>query len=182
MSRHVLFLITALFLNGVVNADTTITGEFNLTDHRGNQVNQESYQGKLRLVFFGYTQCPVVCPTTLLEVVQVIRQLGNDSLQVQPLFITIDPQNDSVENLATYVAAFHPSIVGLTGSAQQIADAAKAFKASYGFIKNEENPKVGDEVYHSAYLYLMDRSGQFIDLFGYSTKPEKIVDTIRQYL
>lgn len=162
-------------------ADDVISGKFNLIDHHGNPVSESSYPGKLKLVFFGFTNCPVVCPTTMADVARVERLLGERSHQLQVLFITIDPEYDTVSRLATYVAAFNPSIVGLTGSTQQIKQAAKGFNATYG--RTPVSGMTGEsEIFHSTYLYLMDSEGKLVDLIGYGTRPAVIVEKISQYL
>jgi cytochrome oxidase Cu insertion factor (SCO1/SenC/PrrC family) len=175
--------IAILWLMFVATAHSveTISGRFDLIDHRGAAVSEASFDGKYRLVFFGFTRCPVICPTTMLEVTRAMKLLGERADRVQPLFITIDPANDSVDNIASYVRHFHPSLVGLTGSRQQIADAAKSFNVTFG---GTDVSAVGDstEIYHSSYLYLMNRDGSFLDVFGYGDKAESIVETLHKYL
>ncbi len=160
-----------------VPADEPVTGRFALTDHHGNAVTEASYDGRYRLVFFGFTRCPVICPTTMLEVSRVMNRLGDRSERVQPLFITIDPDNDTVDVVADYVGHFHPSVVGLTGDPRQIAAAAEAFNVTYGGTDDDST-----EIYHSSYLYLMDEDGSFLDVFGYGAKAETIVEAIDDYL
>lgn len=161
-------------------AEEVISGEFELIDHHGLSVTEQSFAGKLRLVFFGYTQCPDVCPTTLFEVSRVMQLLGDDAAQVQPLFISVDRNNDTQERIASYVGAFHPALVGLTGSEQQLQAAARAFNVTYGV---EPGGLSGaDSVFHSAYLFLMDRQGRFLDVFGYGTKAAVIEAKLRDYL
>lgn len=160
-------------------AQELISGEFQLIDHRGNLVSKANYNGKLRLVFFGFTECVAICPTTMAQVARVMKLLDDQSYHVQPIFITIDPQNDNILRLSGYVTAFHPAIVGLTGNAQQIDLAAKGFNATYGRHKAESN---ADSFYHSAFLYLMDREGEFLHLFGYGTSAKTIVEKVRHYL
>ena len=158
-------------------ASAEISGEFRLVEHTGRTVDKHSYDGKLRLVFFGFTNCPLICPTTMAEVARVMRLLESSEEQVQALFITIDPESDTVERLAEYVPAFHPAILGLTGSHEQIRVAASGFSAVYGKGEGENA-----EVFHSSYLYLMDRDGEFLDLFGYGTNAETIAKKLGEYL
>lgn len=152
-------------------------GRFELTNHEGKAVSEASFNGKYRLVFFGFTRCPVVCPTTMFEVTRIMKMLGDRADRVQPLFITIDPDNDTVAVVASYVRHFHPSAVGLTGNKQQIADAAKSFNVTYGGTEGSST-----EIYHSSYLYLMNEDGSFLDVFGYGDKAETIVETLDKYL
>ena len=161
-------------------AGDTVSGEFELLDHHGVRVNERSFDGKLRLVFFGFTQCPDVCPTTLFEVARVMQLLGEDAAQVQPLFISIDRDNDTPERIASYVGAFHPAMIGLTGSEQQLQAAAEAFKVSYGIQR--DGPPGTNSLFHSSYLFLMDRQGRFLDLFGYGTRAAVIEARLRNYL
>lgn len=176
------FAIFALADNpSPAHGEEIISGEFELLDHAGQPVNKASYNGKFRLVFFGFTNCPDICPTTMAHVAKVMKLLGQKGPQVQPLFITIDHRNDTVDRIATYVVAFHPSITGLTGTEEQIRSAAAAFNVNYG-LGTDTYPGSANEFYHSSYLYLMNREGEFIDLFGYGTRAEIIVSKLNQYL
>lgn len=164
---------------GVTHATDTVSGRFELVDQHGKTVTEASYEGRLRLVFFGFTRCPVICPTTMIEVSRLMNDLGERSSQVQPIFITIDPNNDTTEMLASYVSHFHPAVAGLTGTQEQIATAAKSFNVTYGGTSGDAQDA---EIYHSSYLYLMDRDGSFIDVFGYGAKAATIMDELEKYL
>jgi protein SCO1/2 len=159
-------------------AEDVISGKFDLIDHTGQSVTERSFDGKWRLVFFGFTQCPDVCPTTLLEVRGALRLLGEAANDVQPLFISIDPANDTPERLAAYVAAFHPSLVGLAGSDEQVAAAAEAFNVTYGVTTASEATSGREEVFHTSYLFLMGRQGEFVDVFGYGARAGIIAEAI----
>jgi len=163
-------------------AEDVISGKFDLIDHTGQSVTERSFDGKWRLVFFGFTQCPDVCPTTLLEVRGALRLLGEAANDVQPLFISIDPANDTPERLAAYVAAFHPSLVGLAGSDEQVAAAAEAFNVTYGVTSASEATSGREEVFHTSYLFLMGRQGEFVDVFGYGARASIIAEAIRAQL
>src|SRR5918996_3071934 len=102
-------------------AEVQIGGPFALVDHTGHTVTDADYRGKLMLVFFGFTHCPDVCPTTLQEIASALDVLGDEAGRVQPLFITVDPERDTPEVMAGYVDLFHPGIVGLTGTPEQVA-------------------------------------------------------------
>ena len=178
-------LICILALCSLIHAaiaEELISGKFELIDHQGKAVTEHSYDGKLRLVFFGFTQCPDVCPTTLFEVSRVMQRLGGDAVKVQPLFISIDRNNDTQEQIASYVGAFHPSMIGLTGSELQLQATARAFNVTYGVQPSTESVTGIDNIYHSAYLFLMDEQGGFLDVFGYGAKAEVILSKIREYL
>ena len=180
--RTLLALLATTWLGGGILADDAIDGRFELTDHTGQAVTEKSYAGKLTLVFFGFTRCPDVCPTTLLEVRDVLRELGDDAGQVQPLFVSVDSDYDSPGQIADYVAAFHPSLVGLTGTPEQVAAAALSFNVTYGVQSAEDSASGREEIFHTSYLFLMDRDGGFLDVFGYGTRAERIAETLRAYL
>ena len=175
-------ILLALVCGSTGIAEDVVKGDFELLDHHGEAVTERSFDGKLRLVFFGFTQCPDVCPTTLLEVAHAMRRLGEDAVNVQPIFISVDRKNDTPEQLARYVAAFHPFLVGLTGSKQQIDAVAASFNVTYGVEPAASGASAPDSVFHSAYLFLMDRQGGFLDVFGYGTKADVIAARLREYL
>ena len=178
--KRVLAFVATLFLLQA-QADEPIDGSFELVNQEGESVTETSYSGKLRLVFFGFTQCPIICPTTMIEVSGVMKQLGDRGKEVQPLFISIDPENDRPNVVGQYAKSWHPSIIGLTGSADQVAAAARNFNVSYGKTV-PTSPEQIAEVYHSTYLYLMDRNGRFLDVFGYGTSHRTIIATLEEYL
>jgi len=174
-------LLCILVLCSPGHSDELVKGNFDLIDHHGQSVTEHSFDGKLRLVFFGFTGCPDVCPTTLFEVARVMRSLGDDAAMVQPIFISVDRENDTPEILASYVAAFHPAMIGLTGSEQQLDAVAESFNVTYGVEPASDGVSSFESVYHSAYLFLMDRQGGFIDVFGYGAKAEVIESRLREY-
>jgi len=158
-----------------------IESEFSLVDHTGEPVTDEDFEGEWQLVFFGFTYCPDVCPTTLNDVSIVLEELGDQAEQVQPLFISVDPERDTPDVMADYVANFDPRIVGLTGSPEQIEKAAKAFRAYYAKVDQEGAPD-GYTMDHSAFLYLMTPEGAYATHFSHSDEPAAIADEIRAYL
>ena len=162
-------------------AEDVVKGNFEMIDHHGQVVTEHSYDGKLRLVYFGFTRCPDVCPMTLFEVARVMRHLGDDASNVQPIFISVDLENDTPEILASYVAAFHPALVGLSGSKQQLDTVAASFNVTYGVTPAPDSDSGIDSVFHSSYLFLMDRNGKFLDVFGHGTKAAAIEARLREY-
>jgi cytochrome oxidase Cu insertion factor (SCO1/SenC/PrrC family) len=158
-----------------------IDSEFSLVDHTGKPVTDEDFAGTWQLVFFGFTYCPDVCPTTLNDVSVVLEELGNDAEKVTPLFISVDPERDTPEVMAEYVANFDPRIVGLTGSPEQIKQAARAFRAYYAKV-DQEGASDGYTMDHSAFLYLMDPEGAYATHFSLSAEPVTVADKIRAYL
>jgi len=162
-----------------------VRGRFSLIDETGRAVTEADYDGAWRLVFFGYTYCPDVCPTTLNTIAGVLARLGADAARVKPLFITVDPARDTPEVLAEYVAAFDRRITGLTGTAEQIAAAARAFGVYYAKVGNEaggDDAPSGDYLMdHSAFIYLMDPKGRYLAAFSHDDAVDKIVAGIRRY-
>jgi protein SCO1/2 len=159
------------------NGDT-IGGPFTLVDQDGKTVTDKDYSGKYLLVYFGYTSCPDMCPTGLTSIGHALDQLGADADKVQAIFVTIDPVRDTPEKLKQYDASFHPKIVGLTGTAAQIAAAAKAYQAYY----EKEDPGSDDPDYvmdHSTLIYLMDPQGKLISTFDEEVDPAAVVKALR---
>lgn len=170
---------------GMVRAGATFEeapgGPFALTDHHGTPVTERDYRGKFVLISFGYTFCPDVCPTTLFNVSQVLDLLGEDAGRVQSLFVTIDPERDTAEVLAEYVANFHPGIVGLTGTAAQIRAVAEAYGVRYEKVASLEAG--GDYLMnHSAAIDLMGPDGNYLASFPYIAPPEQLASVIRDYI
>jgi len=171
-----------IVLGGAVLADEPVAGHFELTDHNGAAVTEHSYDGKLRLVLFGYTRCPDVCPLTLYEVSRALRELGDEATDVQPLFISVDRVHDTPQVLADYVAAFGPAVVGLTGTESQLRAAARSFNVTYGFENGPGGEPGQGTPYHSTYLFLMGRDGRFLDVIGYGSGAGTIAARVREHL
>jgi len=133
----------------------------------------------LLLLYFGFTFCPDVCPTDLQSIGLAIDQLGKSGEGVQPLFVTLDPDRDTPQHLANYVPFFHPRLIGLTGDASSIRQAARAYKVYYAKVPTSENDYTVD---HSGYIYLMDRAGQYLGFFPPGTPPDRMADVIRPLL
>src|SRR5258708_2337160 len=138
---------------------TAAGGPFALTAADGRAVTDQTYRGKWLLVYFGYTHCPDVCPTTLSEMAAALQHLGPLADRVQPLFITLDPRRDTQAVLAEYVTAFDARIVGLTGTPQQIAAAARSYQVFYERVDRDDGDYLID---HSSYLYVMNPDGRFV--------------------
>ncbi len=159
---------------------------FALTDHRGVPVTERDYRGKFLLVFFGYTYCPDVCPTALYNVSQALDLLGEDAGRVQALFITVDPDRDTVEVLAEYVANFHPAIVGLTGTAAQVLAAAKSFGVFYEKVESAEAGEPGDGgdylMNHGALIDLADPDGRYLASFPHILQADRLAPAIQKYI
>jgi protein SCO1/2 len=138
-----------------------IGGPFALEDGSGKPVTDRDFRGKYVLVYFGYTFCPDVCPTTLSAVAEAMDKLGPDAAKVRPLFITVDPRRDTPAVVKKYAAAFGPEITGLTGTPEEIARVAKEYRVY--FAEHRTGPGPGDySMDHSSVLYLMDPTGAFL--------------------
>jgi protein SCO1/2 len=158
-----------------------IGGPFQLTDHTGKLRSARDFRGRLMLVYFGFTYCPDICPTDLQAIGLAMDKLGAGAGDVQPLFITLDPDRDTAEHLADYVPLFHPRLIGLTGSAEAIQNAADAYRVYYKRVDFDK----GEGAYtvdHSAFIYLMDRDGKYLGFFPPGTSAEKMVEMIRPHL
>jgi protein SCO1 len=165
--------------------NTDITGaefarEFALTDHNGKQRTLADFKDKAVVVFFGFTQCPDVCPTTLAEMTEVLKQLGPDGKRVQILFVTIDPERDTPELLQKYVPAFHPSFLGLTGSPQAIDKVAKEFKVFYQ--KSAGKTPGSYTMDHTANSYVFDPQGKVRLVVKHGLGAEPLVQDLKQLL
>lgn len=175
--------VVSLFMMGGEDnrpASDRVGGDFVLQASSG-PVSLEQFRGKAVLLFFGYTHCPDVCPTTMSNVSETLNLLSESEREkVQPLFITVDPLRDSVEHLAKYVAFFHPKIIGLSGTTDEIKRVAQKYTVEY-FKDGEE----GTDKYlisHTSYLFLINPDGEVSDLMSDHTSPADIANTLRQYI
>lgn len=133
-------------------------GPFTLTDQDGRRVTDRDFAGKVRLVFFGFTSCPDVCPTALTEITALLEEVGPRAAEVRPLFVSVDPERDTPEVLKAYMRAFDPGIAALTGSPEEVAAVAKSFAVAYRKVPLEGGGYTMD---HSASILLLDRAGRF---------------------
>lgn len=152
---------------------------FRLIDHLGRQVGPDTFAGKVRLVFFGFTHCPDVCPTGLSLMSQLLEELGADAKGVQALFVSVDPERDTVDVLKQYVSVFPGDIRGLTGTPAQIADVTKAFNA---YFKKVPQPSGSYTVDHTASVYLLDRDGTFRATIDIHEKQDVALQKVRRVL
>jgi cytochrome oxidase Cu insertion factor (SCO1/SenC/PrrC family) len=157
-----------------------VGGPFNLVDHGGRPRSDADFRGKLMLVYFGFTFCPDVCPTDLGQISRVLERLGPAGNDLQALFITVDPERDTPQHLASYVRQFHPRLIGLTGAAKAIRKAADAYKVYYK--KVALSGRAGYTVDHTAFIYLMDRDGQYLGFFPPGTSADRMIEIIRPHL
>jgi protein SCO1/2 len=158
---------------------TTIGGDFAMTDHTGQPRKLSDYKGKVVLLFFGFTHCPDVCPTTLSEVAAAMKVLGEKSNDVQVLFVTVDPERDTQELLAQYVPAFDPRFVALRGANEELEVAAKQFKVFYRKVPTPSGTYTMD---HTAGTFVLDRQGRLRLLIPYGAGVDVVSHDIAQLL
>ena len=159
---------------------SVIGGSFTLVGTNGQTVTPASWPGKLLVIAFGYRFCPDVCPTNLGTIASALDRLGTDAMRIQPLFITIDPERDSVDSLRDYVSLFYPRLIGLTGTPDQIAAAAKTFRIYYRKI-----PGATPETYsmdHSAFFFVADDHGTVIKVFDHDITVEALAKGLKSAL
>jgi protein SCO1/2 len=159
-----------------------VGGPFDLVDHEGRAATDADFRGRLMIVFFGFTYCPDVCPTALTAIAQALDLLGADAVNVAPLFITVDPERDTPEQLKEYVRHFHPRLIGLTGTPEKIAAAAKAYRVYYAKARAANAPPDEYTMDHTSIVYLMGRDGKFLAHFSHGTEPKAIADRARSHL
>ena len=158
-----------------------IGGPFSLVGGDGKPVTDRDFRGRYMLIFFGFTHCPDICPAELQVVAQALEQLGDKAKKVVPIFITLDPERDTPEAMANYVKSFGPNFVGLTGSPEAIAAAAKAYRVAYSKVENKES--TGDySVDHSALVYLMDPEGRYVTHFSYGLSADQMAEKLGKSL
>jgi protein SCO1/2 len=180
-------LVTVGVLEFTHNADTGarilqasgIGGPFKLASSAGGELSSADLKGKPFIVFFGYTHCPDICPTTVSDVTTWLEALGPQGKEIKALFISIDPERDSPASLKDYLSSFPDQIVGLTGTPEQIAEVAKEYRVFYA-----KHPlKDGDySMDHSALIYLMDREGKLAGTLTYDAKPEDAIAKLKRLI
>jgi protein SCO1/2 len=164
---------------------TDITGadfatDFKLTDHHGEIRQLSDYQGKVVALFFGFTHCPDICPTTMADLAAAVKLMGENGGEVQVLFVTVDPERDTPEVLAQFVPSFDDRFIGLTGTAEEIDQVAKAFKIFYA--RQQEAGQAGYSFDHSAGLYVYDKQGKIRIYLKYGQKPVEIAHDLSRLL
>ena len=155
-------------------------GSFTLTDHNGNIFTDKDLEGKYALIYFGFTYCPAICPTELAKMADALEGLGTDADSIQPVFITVDPERDTVDVMKGYVAHFYPTLIGLTGTMEQIEQAKKAYKV---YAAKVEDPAMNDYTMdHSSYIYFMAPDGALLSLFKTQDTAESMIDSIKKWM
>lgn len=161
------------------SSTATIGGPFTLVDTSGRTVTDQTFHGKWMLIYFGYTYCPDACPTTLTNMGIALQKLGPEAARIAPMFITVDPERDTVKAMAEYLKSFDPRIVGLTGSEAQTAAVAKAYHVYVAPRKSDGDDYLVD---HSAYIYLMSPQGKFATVIAGNIAGDRMAETLRKEL
>jgi protein SCO1 len=156
-----------------------IGGPFQLTDQNGREITDKDLKGRPFLVFFGFTHCPDVCPTTLFEVSEILRALGPDADRARALFVTVDPDRDTPAVMKDYLSSFDPHLVGLTGDPAAVAAVAKAYRVYFKKVPLDQGGYTMD---HTAIVYLMDKDGRFVSPFSLKRSTEAAAADLRRYL
>jgi protein SCO1/2 len=160
----------------VVSGDAMVGGPFTLTDQAGRPVRDGDFRGRYMLIYFGYSHCPDVCPTTLGVMADALDKLGADRRRIAPIFITIDPKRDTPKVLALYMKAFGPDFIGLTGSDAQIAAVEKSYR-----VAAIKRPMEGGNyaMDHSSVLYLMGPSGRMVSFYDEAVSPDALAKDLK---
>ena len=165
----------------VTAASLTFGGPFSLVDHTGRKVTDRDFHGYFTLVFFGFTTCPDVCPTALQSVATVLQLLGNESANIRPLFVTVDPERDTPERLAKYTQGFDKSIVGLTGTPEQL----RLMQTAFNIVAEKRPDPSGGQHYfmdHTAAIFLVDKEGAIRLIYPYGMGADEITADIKTVL
>jgi protein SCO1/2 len=163
----------------IATPSSLIGGPFRLTDQEGRTVTEQDFKGHPFLVFFGYTHCPDICPTTLFEISEILGKLGPESNRMAALFVTVDPDRDSPAALKDYLSSFNARLIGLTGDQAAVDAMTKAYRVYARKVPGEHDDYAMD---HTALVYLMDKEGRFVAPFNIKRRPEEAAADLRRYL
>jgi protein SCO1/2 len=174
-----ILVITGRSPSPIGSAVAAVGGPFHLEDQNGKPVSDTDMKGRPFLVFFGFTHCPDVCPTTLFDISEIMRKLGKDADRTGALFITVDPERDTPPVLKDYLASFDPHLRGLTGDPAAVEAALKAYRVFAKKVPLQGGDYTMD---HTAVVYLMDKDGRFVAPFNLKRTPEASAEELRRYL
>jgi len=178
-----LFSAIVFIVNGrspsPITMSSAIGGPFRLVDQNSKPITEQDLKGHPFLVFFGFTHCPDVCPTTLFEVSEILGKLGPDAKNIRALFITVDPERDTPAVLNVYLSSFDPRVIGVTGDSAAIASVEKAYRV---YAKKVPLDGGGYTMDHTAIVYLMDKDGRFVAPFNMKRRPEEAAADLKRYL
>ncbi|MGY3449674.1 SCO family protein [Bradyrhizobium sp. USDA 4353] len=162
-----------------IAAPAAIGGPFQLTDQTGAVVTEKSLEGRPSLIFFGFTHCPDVCPTSLFEMSEVLRAMGTDAERVNAYFISVDPERDNPATMKDYLSSFDPHLKGLTGDPEVLAKVLTEYRVYAKKVPLKDGDYTMD---HTALVYLMDRNGRFVAPFNLKRTPEEAASDLKKYL
>src|SRR6201988_3214525 len=158
---------------------SAIGGPFQLTDQSGQPVTEKTLKGRTTLIFFGFTHCPDVCPTSLFEISEVLRAMGKDAGKVNAYFVSVDPERDTQGAMKDYLSSFDPHLKGLTGDPEQVSKVLSAYRVYARKVPLKDGDYTMD---HTALIYLMDRDGHFVAPFNLKRSPEEAAADLKRYL
>src|SRR6266852_342275 len=162
-----------------VAAPAAIGGPFQLTDQAGQAVTDQNLKGRPTLIFFGFTHCPDVCPTSLFEISEVLRAMGKDADRVNAWFVSVDPERDTAAAMKDYLSSFDPHLKGLTGNPEAVTKVLTAYRVYARKVPLKDGDYTMD---HTALVYLMDRDGRFVAPFNLKRSPEDAATDLKRYL
>src|ERR1700744_607070 len=174
-----LLMLWALGGLRTVAAPAAIGGPFQLTDQSGATITEKSLQGRPTLIFFGFTHCPDVCPTSLFEISEVLRAMGGDADRVNAYFISVDPERDNASAMKDYLSSFDPHLKGLTGDPTAVAKIIGEYRVYAKKVPLKDGDYTMD---HTALVYLMDRDGKFVAPFNLKQSPQQAAADLQHYL
>lgn len=174
------FAVQAPLQRTSTSGKALIGGPFSLVDASGQRVTQDTYKGKKMLVFFGFTSCPDICPGGLQVIAGALDKLGSKADNLVPIFITVDPERDTPEKVGAYAHSFSEKLVGLSGTPDEIAAAAKAYRVYYKKVKGSDPQTYNID--HSSIMYLMDEQGEYIAHFPYPIAVDELADKLGKLL
>ena len=174
-------LVMTWAMGGLKNiaAPAAIGGPFQLTDQAGESVTDQNLKGRPTLIFFGFTHCPDVCPTSLFEISEVLRAMGKDADRVNAYFVSVDPERDTAAAMKDYLSSFDPHLKGLTGNPEAVAKVLSAYRVYARKVPLKDGDYTMD---HTALIYLMDREGRFVSPFNVKRSPEQAASELKRYL
>ncbi len=178
----VIGLVIMLWALGGLRSATmpaAIGGPFQLADQAGEVVTEKNLKGKPTLIFFGFTHCPDVCPTSLFEISEVLKAMGKDADRVNAWFVSVDPERDTAAAMKDYLSSFDPHLKGLTGAPEAVGKALSAYRVYARKVPLKDGDYTMD---HTALVYLMDRNGQFVAPFNLKRTPEEAATDLKRYL
>ena len=162
-----------------VTAPAAIGGPFQLTDQAGQTVTEKNLKGRPTLIFFGFTHCPDVCPTSLFEISEVLKAMGKDADRVNAYFVSVDPERDTAKAMQEYLSSFDPHLKGLTGGPEAVAKMLSAYRVYARKVPLKDSDYTMD---HTALIYLMDRDGRFVSPFNLKRTPAEAATDLKRYL